>query len=160
MKNVLPLTIICMTLLFNGCSSSQPLTYSKTDKVNFNSTNNTLKITLDKIHGLSKGDNIKIATKENTLYEKEVIEIISDNTFIISDWENPVDTIFVYGKKVDDFRAIDYDQIFTVGIGAIQELSKQNEEQQEIIEQQQKDILKLKEQNSKILKLLENIEQQ
>ncbi len=33
MKNVLPLTIICMTLLFNGCSSSQPLTYSKTDKV-------------------------------------------------------------------------------------------------------------------------------
>jgi regulator of replication initiation timing len=35
--------------------------------------------------------------------------------------------LFIYGKKVTDFRAIDFDQITALSVAAIQELSKQIE---------------------------------
>jgi regulator of replication initiation timing len=35
--------------------------------------------------------------------------------------------VFIYGKKVTDFRAIDFDQITALSVAAIQELSKQIE---------------------------------
>ena len=40
--------------------------------------------------------------------------------------ENP-EKVFTYGKQVDDFLAVEYDDIITVSILAIQELSKQIE---------------------------------
>lgn len=39
----------------------------------------------------------------------------------------PTENLFVYGKKVTDFRAIDFDQITALSVGSIQELSKQVE---------------------------------
>ena len=33
--------------------------------------------------------------------------------------------VFVYGKEVADFLAVDYNRIFSTGISAMQELSKQ-----------------------------------
>jgi hypothetical protein len=33
--------------------------------------------------------------------------------------------VFIYGEKKNDFRAIDFDQITSLSVGAIQELSKQ-----------------------------------
>ena len=33
--------------------------------------------------------------------------------------------MFIYGKNVQDFRAIDFDQITALSVAAIQELSKQ-----------------------------------
>ena len=54
--------------------------------------------------------------------------MISDTEFVIDDWTFDTEKVFVYGKQVDDFRAVDYDRIFTLGIGAIQELSKENDQ--------------------------------
>ena len=45
-----------------------------------------------------------------------------------------MESIFVYGKKVHDFRAVDYDRIFTTGIGAIQEMYKVITKQQAAID--------------------------
>jgi hypothetical protein len=42
-------------------------------------------------------------------------------------WDASVNNLFVYGKKVSDFRAIDFDQITALSVAAIQELSKQVE---------------------------------
>jgi ABC-type phosphate transport system auxiliary subunit len=50
--------------------------------------------------------------------------------------------LFVYGKKVTDFRAIDFDQITALSVGAIQELSKQ--------------IQKLQLENAELNKLINN----
>ena len=36
--------------------------------------------------------------------------------------------VFVYGKKVNDVRSVDYQQIFSLGISAVQQLSKQADE--------------------------------
>jgi len=32
--------------------------------------------------------------------------------------------VFVYGKQVGDYRSVNYDRLFTTGLGAIQELAK------------------------------------
>lgn len=40
-------------------------------------------------------------------------------------WTEQTTNLFIYGKKVADFRAIDFDQITALSVGAIQELSKQ-----------------------------------
>jgi hypothetical protein len=61
--------------------------------------------------------------------KKEVIktidEVTSGDSFTVTEWNEPTDNLFVYGKRVTDFRAIDFDQITAVSVGAIQELSKQ-----------------------------------
>ncbi len=59
--------------------------------------------------------------------EKVVTNVINSYIFSVFEWNEETEKIFVYGKKVDDFRTLDYNHIFTAGIGAIQELSKQNE---------------------------------
>ena len=35
--------------------------------------------------------------------------------------------VFVIGKQVDDFRVVNYEDLFSNGLAAIQELSKQND---------------------------------
>ena len=51
-----------------------------------------------------------------------------------------MDVLFVYGKKVTDFRVLDYDQVFSTGLGAIQALTKKAATQQKIIDEQYKAI--------------------
>jgi len=92
---------------------------------------NTL-IEISKEHNLQKGDMLRLITKSEQL-ETEVVEILSKTCFAVKLEQTP-ESIFVYGKKVDDFRAVNYDYIFSTGIGAIQELSKQNEKLRSEIE--------------------------
>lgn len=56
---------------------------------------------------------------------KQVDEVANSTTFLIKDWDASPFNLFVYGKKVTDFRAIDFDQITALSVGAIQELSKE-----------------------------------
>jgi ABC-type phosphate transport system auxiliary subunit len=78
--------------------------------------------------------------------KKEVIKTIDEvknaDSFIVTEWNESTDNLFVYGKKVTDFRAIDFDQITAVSVGAIQELSKQ--------------IQKLQLENAELNKLINN----
>ncbi len=78
-------------------------------------------IEIPKEHKLQQGDLLRLITPTGQI-ETEVIENISPQRFAVKLDQNP-EKIFVYGKKVDDFRAVNYDYIFSTGIGAIQELS-------------------------------------
>jgi cell division protein FtsB len=49
------------------------------------------------------------------------------HSFSVIGWTERTDNVFIYGKKITDFRAIDFDQITALSVGAIQELSKQME---------------------------------
>ena len=93
---------------------------------NLTKTENIVTIELPKKHQLSQGDLIRLITPVGQL-DKEVLMIVSSNSFSVSMSEEP-ESIFVYGKKVDDFRVVNYDYIFSTGIGAIQELSKKVKE--------------------------------
>jgi hypothetical protein len=53
----------------------------------------------------------------------------------------------VYGKEVDDFNTVDYDRIFTIGISAIQELSKK-------VDALEKENASLKSENTAMMKSL------
>ena len=74
-------------------------------------------------HGLETDDVVRLLATTGT---KEVSVIkITDKIFKVNDWDEDVSGVFVYGKKVADFRTVNYNSIFSLGISAIQELYRQ-----------------------------------
>jgi len=86
-----------------------------------------LTVTLEKNHGLEVGDVVKVYSEKE---EKVVVLAVpSTNSFVV-EWKSPApkaEKIFVYGKGVRDFHAVDYDQVFTLNVSATQELARQVE---------------------------------
>jgi hypothetical protein len=96
-----------------------------------------LSVTLAKPHALAVGDWVRVYGDE-TLMETEVLAVLSPTAFVVAS-EKPVAKAFVYGRRVDDFLTVDYDRIFTTGIGAIQELDhKLKDESAEVTRLQNK----------------------
>jgi ASC-1-like (ASCH) protein len=92
--------------------------------VTYDSVSKTLRIILEKAHGLQQGDTVQLQGDKRSL-EVKVSETINATTFIAGPVEAPISEVFVHGKKVDDFLSVDYKRIFTAGIGAIQHLAGQ-----------------------------------
>lgn len=89
--------------------------------------NEILNITTEQSHGFQKGDEVKFYAEGKKEIIKTIEEVKSPKEFSVKGWDEPTENLFVYGKKVTDFRAIDFDQITALSVGAIQELSKQVE---------------------------------
>lgn len=99
---------------------------------------NTMNVNLAKPIQIKKGDKIRLYNK-STPIEAEVILIDDYNFEIIIPTHLKTDDLFVYGTEVSDFRSVDYDQIHTLSVAAIQELSKENtilQERIKLLEQQ------------------------
>jgi len=64
---------------------------------------------------------------DDATMESQVLKVKSATCFVVAS-EKPVAKAFVYGRRVDDFLAVDYNRLFTTGIGAIQELDRQIKE--------------------------------
>lgn len=108
-----------------------------TDLINID---DELKIILDN----NDKNNLEIIiddTPYNNRYKRrfvKVVEIIDNHSFKIDiDLEIVANDIFIYGKKVDDFKRLDYESLYCLNIAATQELFK-------IIQSQQKQIEELK----------------
>jgi hypothetical protein len=123
-KNVYP-DAVTKTKDFIPSVFNVATTYEKTDdKVSITSSVPT---------GFSVNDKIKIYISDDTTYENEekheteVLEIISDTQFVVKEWNNFVleKIIFIYGKEVDDFLAIDKPLIGLIAAGACKILSGQ-----------------------------------
>ena len=120
-----------------------PNIFEKATSVHADPTKNQLTVTTLKPHGLKEGDLVRVmgeSHQKETTMEKSVITIISDHTFVLNEWKEPVDALFVYGKRVDDFRVIDYAQVFARGISAIQALYQKADSQEKTINEQNKAI--------------------
>ncbi|HMK25485.1 MAG TPA: tail fiber domain-containing protein [Chitinophagaceae bacterium] len=90
-------------------------------------SNGVLTILMSKQHQLTDGDMVRLITeKEGT--REVLVNVINDRVFTVSNCDLKTNTIFVYGKKVNDFKTVNYQQIFSLGISAIQELSRQVDE--------------------------------
>ncbi len=87
--------------------------------------NEVLKIMTEKPHGFVKGDVVKFFAEGKKEVIKTINEVKSANEFVVYSWKESANNLFIYGKKITDFRAIDFDQITALSVGAIQELSKQ-----------------------------------
>lgn len=82
------------------------------------------RIVMGFVPDLKAGDKVKFITSKGE--QTKTIDSVVGRSFIVNDWEaTGSEFLFVYGKEVDDFRKVDYDRIHTLGISAIQELSKQ-----------------------------------
>lgn len=97
-----------------------PNVFQRAEVTDYDEATQMATISLSKSHGLNTADHIKLITEDG-----DVMADVADatQTTLTVKLEKQVDEVFVYGKQVDDFRAVDYDQVFSIGIAAIQELS-------------------------------------
>ena len=127
-----------------------PSIYCLSNQTSLDINNKTLTVVLKKKHGLQPGDKVRLFSAER-MEDKEVLAVTDEYSFTVKDWQIntagllPDQQVFVYGKEVGDFGALDYNKIFSLGISAIQQLAKENEDQKKINQnlQQQIDELKL-----------------
>ena len=85
--------------------------------------NSVLSITMPAPHNLQTGDMVRFITATGT--KEDIITKINDTGFSVYNWQEEATGIFVYGKKVNDYRTVNYNSIFCLGISAIQALHKQ-----------------------------------
>ena len=97
-----------------------PSVFAAADKVQLNGT--TLTVTTCAAHGFAAGDEVLLYDKDNKPYHVKVASVSDDKTFMVNGWTAGMQDLFVYGKKVNDFRTVDFDQITAMAVGAIQEL--------------------------------------
>ncbi|BAV95286.1 collagen-like domain-containing protein [Ichthyobacterium seriolicida] len=77
-------------------------------------------ITTNKAHDFSIGDIVKIIIENEGTKEVKVKAVIGPNTFLIEEVLDSNKKVFIYGKKVDDMRSVDYDGLTTLNISATQ----------------------------------------
>ena len=93
---------------------------------------NTSNIQTKKTHNFIAGDKIAFKNEDN-LYNYDNLEVIDASNFIIDGIiEN--DNLFCIGKEVSDFLRINILSIQAVEVSAIQELDREFEKQQTIID--------------------------
>ncbi|MGC2237438.1 MAG: tail fiber domain-containing protein [Pyrinomonadaceae bacterium] len=104
-----------------------PNIYCQAEEIKYNASEKTLCISVSNSHDCVAGDKVRIITDKRQL-ELTVESVISANKLILAGCEEKTEKVFVFGKEVRDFLTLDYNSIFTKGIGAIQELSNQIKE--------------------------------
>jgi hypothetical protein len=104
-----------------------PSVYAMADDVRYNDATRELTLTVPKPHGFATGDMVRIIVADAGSVEKPVAAVIDGRTFILAGVEKAPGKVFVFGKKVDDFRVVDYDQLFSMNIGATQQLAIENQ---------------------------------
>ncbi len=115
-----------------------------------------LEITTDNPHGFEKGDVVKFFAEGKKEIILTIDEIKNLHEFSIKGWSGSTNHLFVYGKKVSDFRAIDFDQITALSVGAIQELNKEIE----ILKRQNATLLEIQKKNLQLEERLLKVESQ
>ena len=91
----------------------------------YNDTAHELTVTMSKAHGFAVGDIVRIITADAGTLDRPVAAVLGDDAFVLSGVERAPSKAFVFGKKVNDFHVVDYDQLFSMNIGATQQLVKE-----------------------------------
>ena len=100
-----------------------PNIYSMATEVSINGNTVTLKTAT--AHDFKNGDWIRLYNKASVALDVQV-SAISGNAFTVN-INNPEKQYFIYGKKVEDFRTVDYEALSMLNVSATQELAKQVE---------------------------------
>lgn len=96
------------------------------------------------IEDLKELDTIKVVDKNSESFETSISKYSNESIFFnLPNNYDLNDEVFIYGKKVDDFLSVDYDNVMCVGISATQELIN-------IINSQDKQIKDLEDRISKL----------
>ena len=106
-----------------------PDVYKLAESVNYDAETALLHVTLPATHDLVAGDSVRFITKAGDATAL-VAQIDANNAVVFNNFAGPIDaaeleSVFVFGKWVTDFHTVDYDHLYTMGIGAIQALQQQ-----------------------------------
>ena len=92
-----------------------------------------------------------VSDRKNSEIMKDVINCKNDSKSFVFD--KIYEDIFVYGHQVDDFLALDKEQLFTLHHGAILELDKNQEKTND-------EVIKLRQENVELREKLNEMEKQ
>jgi hypothetical protein len=108
-----------------------PNIFALASEVNFDADKKLLTITVSKAHELKTADKVRLICENGGTKELMVESVVSDNTFVVAKCEKNPGRVFVHGKQIPDLLNLNYDRIFSTGIGAIQELTRRVKELEE-----------------------------
>lgn len=103
-----------------------PSVYQLAKSIQHNAEEKKLLVSLGKAHDFKVGDRVDLFTEDAPMKNVEVTAVPSEHEFTVACDKTPK-SIFVYGKYVNDFRAVDYDAIAMLNVSATQELARQVE---------------------------------
>lgn len=75
-------------------------------------------------HGLHVGERVALDMKASSRVYEEVLQVPDSRSFVVSQDQAPKGEVFVYGRQVDDLRAVDYDALAMLNISATQEIDR------------------------------------
>lgn len=141
-----------------------PDIYAVAEKLTFDKGAQTLRVRLAKAHDLKEGDLVRLITDDGRV-ERKVAAVPDEKTFVVSSITREPRRLFVYGRQVDDFLAVDYDRIFSTGISAIQELAARTEKLEAreshlaVLEQKAAEVSTLEQEVAGLKKMVEQLAQ-
>lgn len=121
-------------------------------------------ISLPRAHGLRVGASVLVETEagDHGSLALEVTELLDEHTFVASGWEGAsVASVFVFGRRVDDFLAVDYDAVSMLNVSATQELARRVEALEGLRDQLQQardENQELRAQNERLLGVLQEVQ--
>jgi outer membrane murein-binding lipoprotein Lpp len=134
-----------------------PDIYALASKTEFNKAQHTCTLQMDKEHGLSVGDTIRL-NSDNGKFESVVTEVGSPSSLTVKWDQEPAGYVFVYGRKVHDFRSVDYDRIYSLNVSATQELAIRVEDMKCEMEKLREENKALKSENADLNRNVKNID--
>jgi hypothetical protein len=99
-----------------------PNIYAEAVSSSFDEETKVLTIEMAEAPGLQAGDFVDLFVR-NSRSQYQVISV--EGTAFTVKAESDPGNVFVFGKQVDDFRIVDYDALFMLGISSIQALSNE-----------------------------------
>jgi hypothetical protein len=134
-----------------------PDIFSLATNLVYDSAAKTLAVSLTKEHGLQAGDRVRLHL-DGVRLDLNVSALPSAHQFIVEKCDRAPQKVFVYGREVSDFRTVDYDRIFTTGIGAIQELAKKVVAQGAELDELRAEVTKLRSERKTLEQSVSNLE--
>ena len=112
-------------------------------------------------HPLERSCRYRFYDMKNNVIHGTVLEVLGDQSIVECETElSPImDSIFVYGKEVSDFRTITKEHIFTLNVAATQELYKKHRELQKAHEELKGKYEEMVEKNSLLEERIKKVEQ-
>lgn len=126
-----------------------PNVYAWAKSIEHNAETKELTIHLEQEHELEMGDVLRLFRAGADHCEREVVDIPDPKKFVVKDWKASTEKLFVFGKRVDDLRAVDYNQVAMLGVSATQQLHKELKGTQKENKKLKKEVRKLKAQHER-----------
>jgi hypothetical protein len=79
--------------------------------------------TMPSPHGLGPDDVVKMVKPSGSI--EKTVAVIDENSFSVPGQVDEYNEVMVYGKRVDDLRAVNYNHLFMLNISATQQLTKE-----------------------------------